>query len=716
MIFNKRFGRYTLVKKLAMGGMAEVFLGLKRGPDRFEKLVALKRLHEHLADDAEVVGMFYTEARLGGLFEHPNLVAVFDADVIDGHHTMVMEFVPGQTVDELGKRLAARGEKMPVGLALSVVAEAADGLHQAHTARDFDGTALRIVHRDVSPQNILIAYDGAVRVFDFGVAVAASKGGGGQLAGKTAYMSPEQCRGKEIDARSDVFALGIVLHELITGQSLFKRDNHIKSLRAITEDDVPAPSTLRAGVTPEVDAIVLKALARNPDERYESAHALQLALADHLAATNDLVVAHGALEQLMNRLFAPEMSETSAVIEKILLAPEQSEATIDLSTFDLRAEAEKVSGIHTGAADAGASPLTPALTTPGLSVGGLGPVDAPANAAMAAQLRRAKRSNRMMGVVVAVALIAAIVAFFLRPPLTVESEVVATDEAAAAALVRVTLESDPPGARITVNGEERAETTPAQITLPEGVETTVELFVNGYLPFEQTLTPDSADNDSLRTFGDMQVDVDSENAPIGEVRVVFNPADAEVYINGELAGTGSPVALDGLALNREHQLRLSREGYETLYFPVRLDSADPLEVQLDLAEALDLGVLNIRSRPSGASIRINGEELGATPLEDLELPANQTYTIELRRSGHRRWRRAILLRPGAEEDIVAELQSAEEERAEPQLVPDTPPAGERDEPSEEESAAAGGAAEPEPEPEPEPEEEEEEDRYQLLLE
>lgn len=713
MIFNKRFGRYTLVKKLAMGGMAEVFLGLKRGPDRFEKLVALKRLHDHLSDDKEVVGMFYTEARLGGLFEHPNLVTVFDADVIDGHHTMVMEFVPGQTVEDLATRLAERGEKMPVGLSLSIIAEAADGLHQAHTARDLDGTALRIVHRDVSPQNVLIAYDGAVRVFDFGVAVAASKGGGGQLAGKTAYMSPEQCRGKEIDARSDVFALGIVLHELLSGQSLFKRDNHIKSLRAITEDDVPAPSTLRAGITPEVDAIVLKALARNPDERYESAHALQIALVDHLVVTNDLVVAHEALEQLMGRLFAAEVSEIGMVIEKILLAPEQSDATIDLSTFDLRAEADKISGIHTAAADGGASPLTPALTHPGVPLGSAGPVDGLASTAMAEQLRRAKRSNRMMAVVALLALIAAIAVFFVRPGDTTP-ETAVIEEPPEVALVQVTLESDPPGARVTVDGEVRAETTPAHILVTEGVETTVELFVEGYLPHVQTLTPSSTDPGSLRTFGEMEVDVDSENARIGGVRVVFNPADAAVHLNGELAGTGSPVVLEGLALNQEHQLRLSRDGYETLYFPVRLDSADPLEVQLDLAEALELGVINIRSRPSGASIRINDEELGETPLEALELPANQTYTIEVRRSGHRRWRRAILLRPGAEEDIVAELQpdgEREPEPSEPELVPDTP-ATVDGEPEESGEEPAAGTAEPEPEPDPE----EEEDRYQLLLE
>ena len=702
MIFNKRFGRYTLVKKLAMGGMAEVFLALKRGPDRFERLVVLKRLHEHLSDDRAVVDMFYSEARLGGLFNHENLISIFDADVIDGHHTMVMEFVPGQTVDEFAARMAARATPVPIGLALSIVAEAADGLHSAHVVRDLDGTAMRIVHRDVSPHNIMIGFDGDVRVFDFGVAIAATSGGGGQLAGKTAYMSPEQCKGKDVDARSDVFALGIVLHELLTGKPLFKRDNHIKSLRAITEDVIPPPSSIRPDLTPGVDAIVMKALERDAAKRYESAHALQLALADHLAATNDLVVAHDALESLVNELFQAEKNETRAVIEKILLAPETSEATIDLSTFDLKAEGAGDDGIHIDAA--GASPLAPALTLETGPIDAIGPVGGPASIAMAGQLKRARRMNAIMAFVALLALAGAAAAWVLSPG----APAATTPEPGTEAIeiVQVTIESDPPGAQISIDGAERAETTPAEIPLAEGIEAAVTLSLDGHITHETTIVPSATSPSAQRVSAVLEVDQDSENAPIGELRVVFNPADADVFLNGQPAGSGSPVVLTGLALNQEHQLRLSREGFETLHFPVSLDSADPLEVQLDLSEALELGVLTVTSRPSGASIRINDEELGETPLEGLELPANQTYTIEVRRSGYQRWRRAILLRPGATEEFVAELtsESRREERAEEPSAAADPP----DEPSNEGQGGDEPAAEPEPEPEEEP--------YQLLLE
>ena len=171
MIFNKPFGRYRLIKKIAMGGMAEVFLAMKRGPGPFDKLVALKCILPHVNDDPRHVEMFYREARLGGLFTHSNLIDVYDAEPIEGRHTMAMEFVPGHTVEDLVERAGTSG--IAPRHALAIVADAALGLHHAHNVRDIDGTPLGLVHRDVSPHNILVGYDGIVRVFDFGVAVGA---------------------------------------------------------------------------------------------------------------------------------------------------------------------------------------------------------------------------------------------------------------------------------------------------------------------------------------------------------------------------------------------------------------------------------------------------------------------------------------------------------------------------------------------------------------
>ncbi|MCB9531087.1 MAG: serine/threonine protein kinase [Myxococcales bacterium] len=702
MIFNKRFGRYTLVKKLAMGGMAEVYLGLKRGPDRFEKLVALKMLHTHLADDPAHVEMFYREARLGGVFDHPNLIRVFDADVIDSRHAMLMEFVPGQTVEALATRLRERGESLPAPMALAIVSDAANGLHHAHTARDLDGTALNVVHRDISPQNILVGHDGSVRVFDFGVAVASTASGQGQLAGKTAYMSPEQCRGKNVDARSDVFALGIVLHELLCGQPLFKRENHIKSIRAITEEDAPAPSTLREGLDPAIDAIVSKALSREVADRYASAWELHVALADYLAH-HELVVHEREVAALVDSQFKAENEEISAVVQKILLAPEQSDATIDLSTFDLKAAAKQADvGIQTRLeSDGGDSPLAKAASESLRPASA--PLDGVANAALMDQLSRARRRGTLLTVVALFAVALALAAWLRPRPPAMEA---AAPVAAGPSLVEVPVESIPPGATITVDGVDRGERTPARILLAGDQSVVLGLSLDGYVSQQVPLTPSASNPTAARVTAELQIDPDSALAPIGAVRIVVNPPDAEVFVDGDRAGAGSPVLVEGLVLNREHQLRVAKQGYETLHFPVTLDNADILEIQLDLAEAVELGTVTITSRPPRAEVFINGDRVGETPIERLELPANQTYTVEVRRAGAPRWRRAIVLRAGADETLLADL-GVRDDAAEPTAAPATgePATGRPATPT----AEPTPTPEPEPVPEPEPE-----PRYQLL--
>ncbi len=709
MIFNKRFGRYTLVKKLATGGMGDVYLALKRGPDHFEKLLALKQLHSHLSGDQAHKEMFYQEARIGALFEHPNLVHVFDADRIEGRPTMVMEFVAGRTVEEIYQRCERVKTPLAIPIAMAVASQAAVGLYHAHSQKGLDGAALGIVHRDVSPQNILVGFDGEVKVFDFGVAVAARAGSDGQLAGKTAYMSPEQCRGKSIDRRSDIFSLGIVLYELLTGQRLFKRENHIKSIRAITEDEVPPPSTLRGDVPEEVDAIVMRALARSAGDRYDSALEFHVALADYLAH-HDVVVESEAISSVMHDLFANEIDEIDAVVQKVLLAPEQSEATIDLATFDLRdgdQNGAKVGIDHEG-------DLGPLAIHEGVGIGGGGPLAATASAAMVDQLRRARRWNIALVVLVLLAILGAGAALFLPDRSTVALPTPAPDASAPPETIEtaVTVASEPAGAAIGIGGEPTGHTTPAQIDLPAGVATEITISLPGYRSVTETVIPDPGNPTSLAVSGMLEIDAESEFAPIGSIRVVYDPPDADVFLDGELAGAVTPVVVEGLTLNTEYQLRLERNGYETLHFPVMLDSADIREIQLDMAEALELGTLNIDSRPGGADVHINGESLGETPIEGLELPANQTYTVEVRRSGYRRWRRAILLRPDAVEEIEASLESLDGDDSEPRADTDDRP---RDDRREDASTASRPEDSEDPEDAEDPEVSGEPDnRYQLL--
>lgn len=670
MIFNKRFGRYRLVSKLASGGMAEVVLALKTGPERFDKLVALKCMHSHMSGDAKAVEMFYREARLGGLFRHPNLIHTLDAELIRDRHTMVMEFVPGTTLELLAERVTAT-TAMPVAWPLHLIAEAALGLHAAHEQQDLDGSALGIVHRDISPQNIQVGFDGSVKLFDFGVAVAAtadtSEGG---LAGKAAYMSPEQCRGRAVDRRSDVFALGIVLHELLTGQRLFKRDNHIQSIRAITEETPPVPSTRNGDIPAEVDALVAKALAQQPTERFASALELHKAIVA-VQHRHSLFFDAAMTSKAMKRLFRAEIEELDAVVQKILSAPEPSESSVDLTQVTphpkASGEVQVLEGDGLDAIIASAASEGPGMQVPDPSGGGA--VLAPqAGAAVVDQLQRARKLNGVLAALLVLALLGVGAAFALAPNGALEPSPAPAATAPTQTVVRV--ESEPPGASIVIDGEAREEVTPAELITEVGT-LTIGLSLEGYTATEGSVEVGAEGAAFSRR---LAVDLESPYAPIGSVRVVYEPADAVVFVNGEWRGNTSPLLVESLALNREHEIRLERESFETLRLPVTLDNDEVLDLQVELAEALDLGRFIITSTPEGATVTLNGEEIGETPLDPLELPANQTYTIEVERRGYSRWRRAILLRANVDEEVAVRLSRPDGARNDrPAARPATPP-------------------------------------------
>jgi uncharacterized protein (TIGR02265 family) len=289
------FGRYQLIRKIATGGMGQIFLARQLGPASFEKLLVLKRILPHLAEEEEFIDMFFDEARIAAALNHPNIVQIYELGDVKGTPFIAMEYVQGDPIRAVAERAAASSKTgMPMALKLRVIADAAAGLDFAHRAKSSAGKPLGLIHRDVSPHNILVGVNGAVKLVDFGVAKAAGKisqTNTGAIKGKYAYMSPEQARGEELDPRSDIFALGIVLHELLTGQRLFRKDTETGTLRAVVQARVPAPSNVSKTLPKSLDPVVLKALAKKPEERYQTAGELQLALEDflleqHLPATS----------------------------------------------------------------------------------------------------------------------------------------------------------------------------------------------------------------------------------------------------------------------------------------------------------------------------------------------------------------------------------------------------------------------------------------------
>jgi TonB family protein len=267
-----RFGQYELLERIASGGMAELFRARRSGVEGFQKIVAIKKILPHIADNDEFITMFADEAKVAAQLNHPNIVHIYDLGKIEaGGYFIAMEYVEGTDLRTILRSGREVGSPLPIPLAVYVASKVASALDYAHRRRDARGEELRIVHRDVSPQNILISHEGEIKLCDFGIAKAdrkVSRTESGALKGKLQYMSPEQAWGKPIDHRSDLFSLGCVLHEMLTGERLFRGESDMAVLELVRKADVPPPSRINPDVPAALDQIVLKALAREPEDRY----------------------------------------------------------------------------------------------------------------------------------------------------------------------------------------------------------------------------------------------------------------------------------------------------------------------------------------------------------------------------------------------------------------------------------------------------------------
>jgi len=302
--------RYEVVCRLAGGGMAELFLARATALAGFERLVVVKRLAPHLTDDPAMVQALYDEARIAAALQHANIVQVTDVEVVDGKVSIVMEFLHGHDVSQLLRKLRRMREPLPLDQAIAIGLSVAAGLHHAHERVAADGRPLEIVHRDISPHNVVVTYDGAVKIVDFGIARAVTRRGHtavGFIKGKPGYIAPEQLRGKRIDRRTDVWATGVLLYEMTTGTPPYGVDITLDQLTRVVHEDPPPPSARIADYPRDLEAIVMRALARDPAARPRSAEELRIAL-DGFARSRRLDLSPFGLTALMERVFATQLT------------------------------------------------------------------------------------------------------------------------------------------------------------------------------------------------------------------------------------------------------------------------------------------------------------------------------------------------------------------------------------------------------------------------
>ena len=338
---SRSVGRYQVCAEIASGGMASVHVGRLIGAAGFSRTVAIKRLHPQFAKDPDFVAMFLDEARLAARIDHPNVISMLDV-VVDGSDLiLVMEYVRGAPLSLLRHSTHGRSAPIPAPIAASIMCGVLCGLHAAHDATDEMGVALRIVHRDVSPQNVLVGTDGLARVFDFGIAKAMGRlqtTRQGQLKGKLSYMAPEQIDDAEVSPRTDVYAASVVLWECLTGQRLFLASDERATLSRVLSATVPAPSALVPGLPADLDDVVLRGLDRDPERRYATAHemAVDLARACPVASAEDVgewvsALAHDELARCSTLLGHSERAVPSR--------PSLPALTVDVPSSDTRFDA-----------------------------------------------------------------------------------------------------------------------------------------------------------------------------------------------------------------------------------------------------------------------------------------------------------------------------------------------------------------------------------------
>lgn len=313
-----RFGKYSLLNRIAVGGMAEVFLARQEGLEGFEKTICIKRIRPHLSSQPNFVQMFLNEAKLAAQLNHPNIVQIYDLGRVNDSYFIAMEYISGRDMSRIIPKAEKAGISFPMIYALRIASNVCEGLYFAHTKGDAYGNPLNIVHRDITPENILVSFSGTVKIVDFGIAKANTQleqTRAGEIKGKLSYMSPEQCMGHQLDARSDIFSFGSVIYEWITGYKLFTGENEMAILKSIIDGKIYPPSYFKEDVPEAVERILMKALEKDKNKRYQSAWEMQFDIDTYLASS-EFTPSNIHLSNFLKQIFGDEIEREKELLVK----------------------------------------------------------------------------------------------------------------------------------------------------------------------------------------------------------------------------------------------------------------------------------------------------------------------------------------------------------------------------------------------------------------
>jgi eukaryotic-like serine/threonine-protein kinase len=612
----RRFGKYTLLRKIATGGMAELFLAIQKSVAGFEKLIVIKRILPSMNHDKGFIEMLLHEARIAATLSHANIVQIFDVGQYEGSYYIAMEHVHGEDLRSIVRQMRKKQvSEFPLEHALSILLAVCGGLAYAHDKRDLDGSPLGIVHRDISPQNVVVTFSGDVKIVDFGIAKSETKmpteTRSGKLKGKVPYMSPEQARGESLDSRSDIFAVGVMLFELTTGKRLFKGQSEFETLKLICERDYPLPSQVRPGYPPDLERIVVRALTKNRNERYQTAKEMQADL-EEFVRNERIPTSNIALTEFMQSLFEEKLaSQKQEMLEGKALAD-----IIDLQ--------------QSGEMQAMDDPSNPRLSQSVLS--------APAAARTLTDTAAMSKKRGGGMAIVAVALVAIVAAgglYYRQYKQKLAAASMQTNPAPPPPVVpanrgSISVTSDPPGATIWIDGEMRTEVTPATITqLPTGRAIDVKLTKEGFELSKQPVTLTDAEPTSTVNL------TLSKGSVVLDVAVTPPGLALSVSLDGKPAKTLDPAThlIEGVSSGDMHKLVVSAPGYtdQVVQFIGAPQEKKRVEVALQKevhhkagpapVVAVGSGKMNVGATGGWCNVTVDGAAKGATPVAGIELSA-----------------------------------------------------------------------------------------------
>ncbi len=677
----KPFGRYVLLEKLAVGGMAEIYKAKTYGVDGFEKQLVIKRILPHCAADADFIKMLVDEAKLTVLLSHANIVQVYDLGKVGDDYFISMEFIHGTNLRDLISRLREKDVKLSEELAVYIISEVCKGLDYAHRKSDPQGHPLNIVHRDISPQNILISYEGEVKIVDFGIAKAAmnvSHTMAGILKGKVSYMSPEQSLGKPIDHRTDIFSTGIMLYEMLAGDKLFSGEtqfevlNQIRTTRVNTlmlPDHIPGP----------LKAILAKALAYNAKDRYQSAGDLQLDLTKYLYSSY-VDFSPRQLASILSRQFEGELKrkEEPVVLNEhtrsIMLKQVETENIVVHNTTRLPLD-QRASSTESS---------SPSLTNE-------------TSASLIYTATERQKSKRPLAWIAAGLLVLLTVSYFgyryvtspENPSKNGEPDNGQTD------IGSIQITSDPAGAHVLLNGADTGLISPATLKkLNLGDEYQIRLTLENHKDFVKTIPVVSEDP--------VRLSATLDPLARGVLDVTSNPGGARIFLDDRDTGLVTPQKIENLEIKKSYRVRLTYPDYSEWSGAAEVKDFSPVSVQAtltpmptppqtpsappttlpqtppvtpppvvqtptELPPATPPPVetklsLSVDSNPAGAAIYKDGQNTGqSTPATLQDLAPGKRVNITLKKKGYEEWKRTITVERNKANALNATLKSVEEE-------------------------------------------------------